>query len=267
MCESKADGGRRCPGNCKYQVNRESSPQWAPDVTQERHTQKPEHLLSMKKGTIAVRRCRAAKKIAEVDAVRTVHGIAPGAPIGPVIREELWAARCQGTALSLHALAARFKAIAADEGISVAQVAARYECEQVKPHRQSAGQRLADLVLDPTRADWVDENYLVQCIEPTENGTPNAIYLRIVKDADEREWLLLTSFDGSEAEVWPNTRAGLKAAGWEAIQRARAVADDSSAYDSWLSEKDAGPGDGTSPYTQSMTEADFLSHHDEMHLV
>ncbi|MCP3420334.1 hypothetical protein [Nocardioides pinisoli] len=211
---------------------------------------------------------RARAYAAEVDAVRTVKGVVAGAPIGPVLRAELWQQRYQGATLSLHALAQRFQAMARDEGVPVEEIAERYATETVRPARQRAGERLANLVVE--RPDWVRPEHLVAAIEPPENGTPNEAYLRAVLDANGREWLLVTSFDGSEPMKWQRDDAGLKAAAEECLARVRAVTDNPTAYEAWLAEQDAtDPDAAESPWTKSMSDADFLAHSGEggMHLV
>lgn len=265
MCKAKWQGGRRCKLRCKYHVNRERHARFTPDAVQERHWFKPTALLSMTKSAIRVRRHRARAYAAEVDAVRTVHGVAAGASIGPVLREELWEQRYQGAMVTQLALADRFLAIAAEEGIDVEEVAERFQKVTVRPARQRAGSRLADLVVE--RPDWVRPEHLVAAIEPPENGTPSPAYLRAVNDAAGEEWLLVTSFDGSEPMVWSRTEAGLKAAAEETLTRVRLVNENPDAYDEWLATNDANAESGSAPWTQSMTDGDFLAHHDGMHLV
>lgn len=270
MCRSIAEGGRRCDGREKWCVSREGHARFSPDTGQERHWHRPAPLLSMTAGAISMRRHRARKYGQEVDAVRTVHGVKPHAPVGPVLRESLWEARYRGTTLTTVALAERFRALAAEEGVPVETIAARYEQQQLTPHRQAAGQRLADLVVDPVRPDWVNEDHLVEMIEPLDNGTPSeGAYVRVVRDAEGQEWTLVTSYDGSEPQVWPATEAGRKAAAWEALERVRAVQDDRAGYEQWLDETGNRAGDAA-PYTQSMFTGDFLSHTGDnagMHLV
>lgn len=266
MCRAKWEGGgRRCKGRTKWCVNREGHDRFAPDESQERHWFKPTALLSMTPGAIRLRRHRAMAYAREVDAIRTVHGVAPLAAIGPVLREALWSHRANGAGLSLITLADRFKAIADEEGVSVEEVADRYATQQIKPHRQRAGERLAELVVtDADRPDWVDEDHLVRMIEPPENGTPNPAYVSIVKDADGAEWVLVRSYDGSEPMAWPNDAAGLKAGAAEALDRVRA-ANDSEDYFEWAQANDVAAG--PNPWTQDMEDADFLAHSDGMHLV
>lgn len=239
-------------------MNRNGHERFVGDPEQERHWHKPVALLSMTSSAIKQRRWRRAKYAAEVDAIRTIKGVKPNAPIGPVLREELWAARAQGAGLSLLALAARFKAIAAEEGVSTEEIAARYEQQQVRPHRQRAGERLAALVVTDGRPDWVDPDYLVQMIEPPENGTPNPAYAAVVRDEAGAEWVLVRSYDGSEPMAWPHDEAGLKGALSETLDRVRAANQDGS-YQSWLDENNANENDVYSPWNQSMTEADFLA--------
>jgi hypothetical protein len=216
-------------------------------------------------GAIRTRRHRAARYAAEVDAVRTVHGVDRGAPIGPVLREELWAHRYRGAGLTVRALADRFRAIAEEEGVPVDQIADRYDRLQVRPSRQRAGERLADLVVTDGRPDWADPDRLVEMIEPTENGTPNPVYVRVVRDLDGRDWVLVASYDGSEPMVWPSDAAGRKAAAWEALERVRAVREDPTGYETWLAANGATGSTGT-PFTQTMTTGDWLAHTDHMHL-
>lgn len=268
MCRAKIEGGRRCDGGTRWFVNRESHERFAPDPAQERHWHKPPALLSMTANARRTRRCRARKYAAQVEAVRVTHGIAPTAEIGPVRREELWEERAQGAQISHILLSQRFQSIADDEGVPVEVIAARYESLTVRPSRQRAGQRLADLVT-PERPDWVEPEHLVQAIEPPENGTPNQAYVRVVRDLAGVEWVLVTTYDGSEPMVWPHTQAGLKASAWEAIQRMRAITSDpdaSDAYEQWLNNNDAAVTGTNAPWTQQMTEHDFLAHSDGMHL-
>lgn len=268
MCTAKGDprGHRRCPGDQTWHVNREASPTFIGDEEQERQTHKPVGLLSMKPSAIRVRRHRAETAIREVDSIRTVHGVAAAAPIGPVLRAELWAIRGSRSTMSLHALASRFEAIARDEDISVEAVAQRHERQTVRPHRMTAGQRLHDLVVGDGHPDYVDDAYLVAAMEPPTNGTPNPAYLRHVRDLAGQEWLLVSNFDGGEPMVWKHDGdAGLKAAAWECLQRCRSVTEDPSAFEEWLDTSDANGGDATSPYGH-MSEADFLSQSDHMHL-
>lgn len=263
MCRAKIEGGRRCTGGTRWCVNREGHERFGPDPEQERHWHKPVALLSMTPAAIRTRRSRACAYAAEVDAMRTVHAVRAASPIGPVLREELWAHRYQRAALSLKALAERFRAVAAEEGVPVDEVAARYQKQQVKPHRQRAGERLADLVVDDSRPDWVAPAHLVRMVEPPENGTPNAVYVRALRDLDGTEYLLVTSYDGSEPMAWPHDAAGLKAAAWEALERARAV--DADAYEAWEAENGMRQT-AAAPYTQGMTDADFLATSEQMHL-
>lgn len=270
MCRAawEPGGPRRCDGQTRWCVNREGHARFVPDENEERHWFKPVALLSMTPGAIRVRRHRAAAYAREVDAIRTVNGVKRGAAIGPVLREELWGHRHRGACLSLIALASRFQAIAAAEGVPVEQVAARHQSQTVRPHRQTAGQRLHDLVVTDGRPDWVDEDRLVQMVEPVDNGTPNPAYLRVVSDAAGREWVLVSSYDGSEPMCWPNDPAGLKAGAWEALERVRAVKENPDAYDTWLDAHDAhDAGDtNTNPFTQTMTDSDFLANSAGMHL-
>lgn len=267
MCRAAYEGGRRCQGRTHWHVNREGHARFTPDVDQERHWRKPAPLLSMTKGAIRLRRHRASAYAAEVEAVRTIHGVGANAPIGPVLREELWEARYRGAGLTLLTLASRFRAVAAEEGVPVEVVADRHRQQTVRPNRQRAGQRLADLVVADDRPDWVDPERLVRTVEPPNNGTPGPAYLRVVTDLDGREWILVTSFDGSEPMVWPHTAAGLKAGAWECLERVRAVNEDPAAYDRWLAESEAAEGAVLPPYRQQMDDGDFLAHSDGMHLV
>lgn len=269
MCRAKwENGGRRCRFRETWHVNRESHATFVGDLDEERHWHRPAHLLSMTMGASRMRRKRARDYAAEVHAMRTVNGVTPGAPIGPVLREELWSHRHRGAGLSLLAQAAIFAAVAEEQGVPVERIAERYAAQQITPHRQAAGERLADLVVDPTRPDWVHEEHLVRPIEPSENGTPNPVYLRIVRDLDGTEFALVSSYDGSEPMAYPADAAGLKAAGWEAIQRARAVEADRTAYEAWLADGDMVTSDA-SPWTQRMANADFLAQTTDggMHLV
>lgn len=224
---------------------------------------KPTALLSMAKKAVGMRRSRALKKMAEVDAIRTLHGVPDAAPIGPVLREELWQARYMGAGLGLLMLAERQRAIAEDEGVSVEEVAERYQTQTIRPHRQRAGERLSDLILTDGRPDWVDPEHLVRMVEPLDNGTPSPAYVRIVSDLDGTEMVHVSSFDGSEPMAWQHNAAGLKAAASEALNRVRAAAS-SDAYAAW--EAELNEGTGTNPFTQSMSEADFLAT-DAVHLV
>lgn len=183
MCKAKHEPNwYRCPLNTRWCVNRETHESHSPDEQQERHWFKPVALLRMTVNAIKTRRHRAAAYCREVDAIRTVHGVPDGTPIGPVLREELWSQRFHGAALSTVALAERFRAIAADEGVPVEEVAKRYQKGTVRPNRQAAGQRLADLVVK--RPEWVRPEHLVAMIEPPGNGEPNPAYCRVVTDLD-----------------------------------------------------------------------------------
>lgn len=266
MCKSKAEGGRRCAGIECWHVNAESHDRFLPDTEQERHWMRPVALLSMAASAIKVRRSRAKKKAAEVEAMRTVNGIAAHAPIGPVLRAELWEHRYQGAGLSMLILADRFRAVAADEGISVEEVADQYREQQVMPYRQRAGQRLADLVITEDRPDWVDPDRLVRMIEPLENGTPSPVYLVVVKDNDdsETEYVMVSSYDGSEPMAWPHTPAGIKAAAQEALAR-MAVAHGTDEYAAWAEANDA--SETPNPWTQGMASEAEVFASGSMHLI
>lgn len=268
MCRAIVDGGRRCDGRTRWFVNRESHDRFVPDEEQERQWHKPPALLSMTANARRTRRCRARAYAAQVEAVRVTHGLPTGEPIGPVLREELWEERARGVQISHIRQAECFQAIAADEGVPVEVISARYENLEVRPSRQREGQRLADLVT-PERPDWVDPEFLVRAVEPPENRTPNPVYVRAVRDVAGVEWVLVTTYDGSEPMVWPHTQAGLKAGAWEAIQRIRAInsdADASDAYEQWLDDNDTATTDAAAPWTQQMSDGDFLAHSDGMHL-
>lgn len=265
MCRAKYEGGRRCLNRTHYHVNRESHDRFVPDEEQERHFMKPEPLLSMTEGAINVRRCRARKKAAEVTAMRTIHGLADSAPIGPVIREELWSHRYQGAGLSTVMLADRFRAMAAHEGVPVEEIADRHSKQNVRPHRQRAGERLATLVMtEADRPDWVDPDYLVSMVSPAENGESAPSYLRIVKDLDDDEFVLVTSYDGSEPMAWKNDPAGLKAGAREALDRLQASKVDDRFHEYEKDNRDSAP---VGPWTQTMTDNDFLASSAGMHLV
>ena len=167
----------------------------------------------------------------------------------------------------LVAMAERFRAIAAEEGVPVEEIAKRYATEQVRPYRATAGEHLADLVVDPTRPDWVDPDRLVRMVEPWENGTPSQAYVRVVTDLDDKEFVLVTSYDGSEPMAYPNDAAALKLAASEALARVRAVTEDPTTYEAWLDEQGMADTVDASPWTQDMDASDFLAHSDQMHLV
>lgn len=226
---------------------------------------RPAAICSMSPAAIRTRRSRHQRRMLEVDAMRTKYGLASDAPLGPVLRQELWAIRRAGTSMQLLTLADTFHVIAADQRITPEEVAAQYEATTVVPTRQRAGEHLADLVDTDGRPEWADPDRLVSSVEPPSNGELNPAYLRIVKDLDDQEFVLVTSYDGSEPMAWPHDDAGLMAAYAETLDRVRA-ATESGAYDEWLAEEGA-PADGPTPYTQSMTDGDFLAHHDGMHLV
>lgn len=259
MCRAIAEGGRRCPGYEQWRVNREGAASFAPDTALERHMHRPPELLSMSVDAVRQRRFRANRWSAEVAAIRTVHGVEPDTAIGPVLRRELWAHRAGGDAASLLLLAERFEAVAASEGVSAAEVAARYENEQVRPHRQVAGERLAALAVpEADRPEWADPDHLVRMIEPPDNGVLGDAYVRVVKDLNGAEFVLVTSHDGSEPMTWAHDEAGLYAAMDEALDRVRAAQGRDRGDDvdrEWVS-----------PYVQTMSEGAFLSHVDSMHL-
>lgn len=268
MCRAIIEGGRRCDGRTRWFVNREAHERFAPDPEQERHWHKPPALLSMTPNARRTRRCRARAYAAQVEAVRVTHGVPTDESIGPVRREELWEERARGAQISHMQIAMNFQAIADDEGVPVDVIAARYEHLEVRPSRQREGQRLA-LLVTPDRPDWVEPEYLVRTLLPTENGTPSQAYVRVVRDIGGAEWFLVTTYDGSEPMVWPHTQAGEKAAAWEALQRVRAIEGDpgaNDAYRRWLHDTDAADNDTAGPWTQRMSEGDFLAHSDGMHL-
>lgn len=265
MCEAKGHPNYyRCHGSgkCDYTVNHEGHERFAEDVDEELHFRKKDSARSPSGAAVRQRRSRANKACAEVDAMRTVHRIPANAPLGPVLRSLLHSYRRQGAALSLIAMARQFRFRAAQEGVTVEEVAERYQNEQIEPHRMRAGERLADLVEE--RPDWVDEQYLVRMIEPPENGTPNKVFLRVVRDLDSTEWLLLTSFDGSEPRAYPNDTASLKIAAAEAISRVRAISEDPAAYEAWLAAEETS---SPSPWTRDCSTPDFLANTDSMHLL
>lgn len=269
MCRAQwDDGGRRCDGRLRpyYRVNREGHDRHGADVEQERHFYLVETYCSKKPDAIRKRRERGNKRAAEVEAIRTIHGLECGAPIGPVRRKQLHVQRYHGASVTYVIYAEQCRLVAEEEGTSPEEVAARHERDVVRPSRQDAGQRIADLIVE--RPEWVDPDHLVRMIEPPENGDPNPSYCRVVTDLDGVEHVLVTSFDGSEPMVWMNTAEGLYAAAAECLERVRAVNSDRTAYDQWLSENGAGPSAGTwSPYTEQMETADFLANAEGMHLV
>lgn len=265
MCRAIVEGGRRCGGGERWHVNREGHERFAPDTELERHWTRPTHLLSMGPSAVRQRRRRARAYAAEVCAMRDAHGVVADSPIGPVLREELWEHRYRGAALSLIALADRFREVAREEGVPVEEVAERHAKLKVRPARQRAGGRLADLVVE--RAEWARPEYLVRAVEPPVNGDVNPAYLRVVRDVDGAEFLLVSSFDGSEPMAWRHTEAALKAAFWECLARVRAVNEDPTAYDAWLDEQGARGSDTSGPWTQAMNESDFFAHSGGMHLL
>src|SRR5690349_14039125 len=123
MCLAKSDPNYyRCPFRSGWHVNREGHDRFEPDTGQEREFFKPLSICKMTPEAIRQRRKNAKKKMAEVDAIRTVNGIAPEDKIGPVLRRELWANRRQGAGLSIRILADRFQVIADDEDTAVGDV-------------------------------------------------------------------------------------------------------------------------------------------------
>ncbi|TGN64232.1 hypothetical protein EXE59_09900 [Nocardioides eburneiflavus] len=260
MCRAKSDPNYyRCPGLETWCVNKEHHPTFEPDTEQEREFHRPRSLCSTTRNAIRQARKNAKPRIATVCALKTIKGLSAHEEIGLANRYELWADRRATGGLSMPVLADRFRAVAEHEGAPIAEIAARYEREQVIPHRMRAGERLAaDVIPEPDRPEWCDPDRLVQALRPGSNGDVAKAYLWIVKDDEGAEFVLVSSHESGEPMVWPNDEAGLVAAGQEYFARIEA------AENLDLNLNDA---EYMNPFTQAMSDADFLALSDGMHLV